>query len=207
MTHTEFKKEVYDLAFFNDTLSKGYRVEKTQNDLDGYVYKSNRLAELVAIAIKNSFPVSYDGREGVVYFFFGEVQISFHIGEMFAPREHCGLHHCEVEWDGVKKAHLYTEAEYVRLREYRKEELTKRKLILAEKEQELKNIVEKEISLMRKNLKRCKKEATIKWYEKEISYLSEASLYSIVTTRGWISPLCREMERMYRDSYITSFCV
>ena len=207
MTHEEFKKEVYDLGVFNSTLSKGYRVEKTQQDLDGYAYKSKRLAELIEIALNNSFPVSYDAREGVVYFFFGEIQISFHIGGFFPPMEYCGLYHCEVEWDGVKKAHLYTETEYVALRDRRKEELKKRKLILSEKEQELKKAVEIEISLLRKNLKRCKKEASIKEYEKEISYLSAASCYSIVTTRGWISPLCQEMECMYRDSYITSFCV
>lgn len=46
----EFKKEVYDLAKFNASLTKGYgRVWKSA-DYDGYTYKNKKLKKLVDVA-------------------------------------------------------------------------------------------------------------------------------------------------------------
>ena len=206
MTHQDFKKVVYELAKFNSTLTKGYRKEWKQSDYDGYAKKNKELGKLVDVAKKNKYPVFYDGRSNVVYFIFGEVQISFHTGGGFLNSENFGLPSTPIEWDGVKEAFKYSEREYIKLKNYRKKELQKRIALKVKKENELLDFVRNYINELNKELKRARTEKTKSEISKEINSLSKKTTYGLYEYFRY-SEICKELTPMYFDSYISTYSV
>lgn len=202
----DFKRAVYSLAKFNSTLTKGYRKEWKQSDYDGYAKKNKELGKLVDVAKKNKYPVFYDGRSNVVYFIFGEVQISFHTGGGFLKSENFGLPSTPIEWDGVKDAFKYSEKEYLKLKNYRKKELQKRIALKAKKENELIEFVRNYISELNKKLKRARTEKTKSEISKEINSLSKKTNYELFEYFRY-KEICKELAPMYLDSYIYTFSV
>jgi len=210
MTHQDFKKVVYELAKFNSTLTKGYRKEWKQSDYDGYAKKNKELGKLVDVAKKNKYPVFYDGRSNVVYFIFGEVQISFHTGGGFLNSENFGLPSTPIEWDGVKEAFKYSEREYIKLKNYRKKELQKRIALKVKKENELLDFVRNYINELNKKLKRARTEKTKSEISKEINSLSKKTTYGLYEYFRYFEgakEICKELTPMYFDSYISTYSV
>lgn len=208
-TLAQLKKEVYDLAVFNSSLPKGYCIQLTEQDHKNYQYKQTKLKQLVDTAKKISFPVLYDGRSNVVYFIFGEVQISFHTCGGYT-NESFGLPHTIVKWDGVTKAHQYTEAEYIALRDQRKIEIEKRKQIKAEFENQLVSIAKAEVEQLKKSLSRAKSEKRIDELTREISKLEKEMKhgYSLFERYKYsVDGLSEKGHEIYCDSYIHHYTV
>lgn len=206
----DFKKEVYELAKFNSTLTKGYGKEWKESDYDGYTKKNKELKKLVNVAKQKKYPVFYDGRTNVIYFIFGKVQISFHTGGGFLNSENFGLPHTSVEWDGVKEAYKYSEKEYIKLKNYRKKELQKRINTRTKKENELLEFVKNYINGLNQKFKRARTEKTKSEISKEINLLSKKStygLYEYFRHFEGAKEICKELTPMYFDSYIATFSV
>lgn len=206
----DFKKAVYELAKFNSLLTKGYRKEWKESDYDGYTKKNKELNKLVNIAKQKKYPIFYDGRTNVIYFIFGEVQISFHMGGGFLNSENFGLPHTPIQWDGVKEAFKYSEKEYLKLKNYRKKELQKRINARTKKENELLQFVVKYIDGLNQKLKRARTEKTKSEISKEINLLSKEStygLYEYFRHNEVAKEICKELTPMYFDSYIATFSV
>jgi len=205
-----FKKAVYELAKFNSTLTKGYRKIWKESDYDGYSKKNKELKKLVKVAKAKNYPIFYDGRHNVVYFLFNLVQISFHTGGGFTNAENFGLSHTRVEWDGVTKAHEYSEKEYLQLKEKRKKELQKRIVAKTKKENELIKFAKNHIDSLNTKRNRARTEKTKTEITKEIEIISSESMYGLYLyfrfSEG-AKEICKDLTPMYFDSYIESYSV
>lgn len=206
----EFKVAVYQLAAFNATLTKGYCEQWKDCDYEGYKEKKIKLQALVDTALKSNFPVFYDRRVNVVYFLFGEIQISFHTGGGYVNKESFGLPHTEVKWDGVKNAHTYTEKEYIALKEYRKEELARRMQALKEKENQIKAFADKFLAQLTAKLKRARSERSKNEIQKEIDSIAKMDAYQLSREFRYneeAKDICNALSSMYCDNYIYTFSV
>lgn len=208
MNKKEFKKAVYDLAKFNATLTKGYKTELSHKDVEGYKYKDETLKKLVEIAINKKYPVFYDGRSNVIYFYFGQIQISFHTTSHFALLKSYGLNHTPIEWDGIKNSYKYSEKQYIQLREQRKKELKTRLINLKVNEMELLGMSYWYLEKLRLEYKKSKRKKEKKDIEEEINYILKQDTYGLYKyfrfREGFIS-LCHELTIMYSDDYIHNF--
>lgn len=214
MELNEFKKAVYELAEFNGKLTKGYKNIWKSADYRGYKYKHERLRELVRIAKQNKYIVYYDARVCVVYFIFGEVQISFHTGSSAFDCESYGLPSTNIEWDGIKNAYKYSESEYLGLKKYRKEELHRRKDLLSKLEKNLNYYVIKYRSMLEQKLKKVRSSSSKSAVVSEIEHIDKMSNSSILKYIIAIYPddsefikLYSELLPMYNDNYIVNFTV
>jgi hypothetical protein len=125
MEYNKFKKAIYNLAKFNSTLTKGYGKEWTDRDYIGYKHKNKQLKRLCEIAIKNNYEV-YNSF-GIIYFIFGNIQISFHLNSGYVLNEDFDfVPKKNIEWDRIKNAHSYTEKEYIKLKQIVEVEINNR---------------------------------------------------------------------------------
>lgn len=216
MDKKTFKNHVYDLAKFNSELSKGYMVNHSQSDIEGYSRKNIELKKLIDIAIKNNYPVFYDARTNVVYFLFGEIQISFHTGSGLFNKENFGLAHTPIEWDGVKNAFKYSEKEYLELKKERLIEIENRKKNKKKKEIEFVFYLKKYEDFLFKKLKRVRSQKSKEIILTEIRYISNARISTLVdyfsqqpilSNKLGVMNVVENLKPMYKDSYITTYTV
>lgn len=208
-TLAQLKNEVYELAAFNAALPKGYGIQLTEQDHKNYQHKQEKLKELVQIAKEINFPVLYDGRSNVVYFIFGEIQISFHTCGGYGS-ESFKLEHTCVEWDGVTKAHQYTEAEYIALRDERKAEIERRKQVKGEFEKTLMKIALANIEKLQASLKRARNENRKEEIKREIDKINREMNhgYSLFCRYKHTDiALSGKGYEIYSDSYIYNYTV
>jgi len=208
-TLEQFKTKVYQLAEFNSSLPKGYGIELTEADHANYEYKQKTLKQLIDEAKSINFPVLYDGRSNVVYFIFGEVQISFHTCGGYGS-ESFGLPHTCVEWDGVTKAHQYTEAQYIALREQRKAEIERRKQVKGEFEKTLMKIALANIEKLQASLKRARNENRKEEIKREIDKINREMNhgYSLFERYKYTAQgISEKGHEIYCDSYIYHYTV
>jgi len=208
-TSTQFKNKVYKLAEFNSQLPKGYGIDLTEQDHANYQHKQETLKQLVSEAKTINFPVLYDRRSNVVYFIFGEVQISFHTCGGYGS-ESFGLEHTCVEWDGVTKAHQYTEAQYIALREQRKAEIERRKQVKVEFEKTLVKMALSNIKKLQTSLKRARSENRKEDLKREIDKISREMNhgYSLFCRYKHTDiALSEKGHEIYSDSYIYNYTV
>lgn len=199
----DFKKEVIALAELNSSLTKGYGREWKPSDYDGYENKNKLLKELVNKAKENKFPVLYDKVSSVVYFIFGKIkqQISFHtVGDSF------GLPHTNVDWDGVRNSHKYSESQISKLRLERKKECQKRKVFRAKKESELVDFANNYILMLEVKKKRSKTEKTKTEIDYDILKIKERlnrpyGLYEYFRYVDGAKELCYKLLPTFSDSY------
>lgn len=171
MDNVEYKSRVYRLAEFNCSLSKGYGVKWNVNDCSGYVHKNNEIKELVGYALEFGHEVYLSN--GVVYFVFGIIQISFHVPWFLSCElRELGLVNSVYEWDGVLCAWKYSESEYLKIKQAKAIELSRRK---AHKSFVIGMIIEKAVAELAKEesrLKRLKSANSINECKKGIDRLA-----------------------------------
>lgn len=108
-TETERQNYLYNLAFMNNMVVKGYMQERT--DMDMLIYKVKDLAlDYIVKQIPERCFLSYDKGLYVIYIYVSSRQYSFH-----APNNH-GLdfknNYKACRWDGIKDGWSLSDAEY-----------------------------------------------------------------------------------------------